>query len=83
MDVAEPRVRRRGLFLTSQDPDSDSAEHAEYDAAEGVSIRVRFIRPKIRVHTTGHVTAPAADRARHALKSASAIGSRRRSRSRR
>lgn len=81
MDVAEPRVRRRGLFLTTHE-DPDSIDHPDHETAEGVSIRVRIIRPKIRVHTSGS-SPHTAGRPRHAIKSASAIDSRRRSRSRR
>ena len=81
MDVSEPRVRRRGLFLTTHDVDTDSAEHLDHEAAEGVSIRVRIIRRRIRVHSSSLSTP--SRRPGQALKSASAIDTRRRSRSRR
>lgn len=82
MDVAEPRVRRRGLFVTPHDVDSESADHPEPETAEGVSIRVHITRRKIRVHTSRHSSASVTHR-RHAIKSATAIDSRRRSRTRR
>ena len=44
MDASEPRVRRRGLFFNVEgDP-----ENTESDTAEGMSIRVRFDRPRVR-----------------------------------
>ncbi len=46
MDVSEPRPRHRGYFLTVADP--FDFELGEDDAAEGVRIRVRIIRPRPR-----------------------------------
>jgi len=46
MDASEPRPRRRGYFLTVAEPfDLDPGED---EAAEGVRIRVRIIRPRPR-----------------------------------
>jgi len=42
MDVAEPRVRRRGFFFHVETPDLDAAEQ---DTAEGISVRLRVARP--------------------------------------
>ena len=77
MDVTEPRVRRRGLFLTPHDPDSDSVENLEHDTSEGVVIRVR-IRRRPRVRLTG--SSPS--HRQHTIKSATATDTRRRLRSR-
>ncbi len=44
MDPDEPRVRRRG-FLPTSDSDQDP-DHG--DSAEGVTIRVRIIRPGLK-----------------------------------
>lgn len=43
MDVAEPRVRRRGFFLHSD----TTGEHdtTEHDNPEGVTVRIRIARP--------------------------------------
>lgn len=42
MDVAEPRVRRRGFFFHVEPPDLDATEQ---DSAEGISVRLRVARP--------------------------------------
>lgn len=42
MDVAEPRVRRRGFFFPVEPPDLDATEQ---DSAEGISVRLRVARP--------------------------------------
>jgi hypothetical protein len=50
MDVAEPRVRRRGLFFHAETPDPD---HVEYEAAEGIAIRPGSTRkPTHAIRTT-------------------------------
>ena len=46
MDNCEPRVRRRGYFLSESNLDND--ELTDSDAAEGFTIRVRIIRPRLR-----------------------------------
>jgi hypothetical protein len=49
MDVAEPHVRRRGLFSVPHEIEPDSGEH---ETPEGVVIRVRIARRRIRVRAT-------------------------------
>jgi hypothetical protein len=44
MDVAEPRVRRRGFFFHVETPDLDAPEE---DTAEGISVRLRVARPRV------------------------------------
>jgi hypothetical protein len=46
MDNCEPRVRRRGYFLSESNLEND--ELTDSDAAEGFTIRVRIIRPRLR-----------------------------------
>jgi hypothetical protein len=46
MDNCEPRVRRRGYFLSESNLDND--ELTDSDAAEGFTIRVRIIRPRLK-----------------------------------
>jgi len=46
MDTCEPRVRRRGYFLSESNLEND--ELTDSDAAEGLTIRVRIIRPRLR-----------------------------------
>jgi hypothetical protein len=46
MDNCEPRVRRRGYFLSESNLEND--ELMDSDAAEGLTIRVRIIRPRLR-----------------------------------
>lgn len=51
MDHSEPRVRHRGCFATTaegSDPDLDDEA-----AAEGVTVRVRLIRPRIKRRAPG------------------------------
>lgn len=48
MDVSEPRPRRRGYFLTVTEP--FDLEFAEDEAAEGITIRLRILRPGLRRH---------------------------------
>ena len=43
MDVPEPRVRRRGMFVHAETPELD---HIEQEGTEGVSIRLRVSRPR-------------------------------------
>jgi hypothetical protein len=45
MDASEPRVRHRGYFLNAAETDADPGEEA---AAEGVTIRVRISRPRVK-----------------------------------
>ncbi len=47
MDPCEPRVRRRGYFL-SEAGDSDVAEVGESESAEGITYRIRIVRPQSR-----------------------------------
>lgn len=46
MDVAEPRVRRRGFVVIHTDPNLDLEDDSE--SAEGVTVRVRIARPKLQ-----------------------------------
>ena len=47
MVAAEPRVRRRGMFVHVETPELD---HVEVESAEGVSIRLRVARPRAERH---------------------------------
>lgn len=47
MDTSEPHVRRRG-FLVNQD--TGEPETGDSESAEGIALRVRIIRPKLRQH---------------------------------
>lgn len=50
MDIAEPRVRRRGFFVHVE---PRSLDHVEHEAAEGVSVRPRSTRkPTHAIRTT-------------------------------
>jgi hypothetical protein len=51
MDASEPQVRRRGYFLNSAD--SFETEPGEEAAAEGITIRVRIIRPRLKRRAAG------------------------------
>ncbi len=42
MNPCEPRPRRRGYFLDTEDPD---CEPADSESAEGFTLRVRIVRP--------------------------------------
>lgn len=44
MDASEPRVRRRGFVVIHTDPGLDD----EMESAEGVTVRVRITRPRLR-----------------------------------
>jgi hypothetical protein len=44
MDAGEPRVRRRGFVVIHTDPSLDD----ETESAEGVTVRVRITRPRLR-----------------------------------
>ena len=44
MDASEPRVRRRGFVVIPTDPSLDD----EMESAEGVTVRVRITRPRLR-----------------------------------
>lgn len=46
MDVAGPRVRRRGFVVIHTDPNLDLEDDSE--SAEGVTVRVRIARPKLQ-----------------------------------
>jgi hypothetical protein len=48
MDASEPRVRHRGYFLNATETDADPGEEA---AAEGVKIRARISRPRLKRRT--------------------------------
>lgn len=88
MEDGEPRVRRRG-FLGSPDPTSPDPDPVDHDSAEGVSIRVRIVRRRVRTRVslagakrgseTDQLKAPHAVR----FRSATATDSRQPSRSRR
>ena len=43
MDVPEPRVRRRGMFVHAETPELD---HVEQESTEGVPVRLRTSRPR-------------------------------------
>jgi len=43
MDVREPRVRHRGFFLHSADP--DDMDPTEYESSEGFPVRSRVSKP--------------------------------------
>ncbi len=47
MDPCEPRTRRRGYFLTEAG-DSDVAELGETESAEGITYRIRIVRPQTK-----------------------------------
>ena len=81
MDVTEPRARHRGLFLTTHDPDADSPDNHDHEASEGVTIRVRIIRRKIRVRSSSDPS-QLRNHSRPSLKSATATDTRRRLRTR-
>jgi hypothetical protein len=46
MDNCEPRVRRRGYFVSESNFEND--ELIDSDAAEGLTIRVRIIRRRLK-----------------------------------
>jgi hypothetical protein len=52
MDTSEPRLRHRGYFLNVVETDADPGEEA---AAEGVTIRVRISRPRLKRRASGAV----------------------------
>src|SRR5580704_3767834 len=43
MDIPEPRVRRRGMFVHAETPELD---YVEQESTEGVSTRLRVSRPR-------------------------------------
>jgi len=51
MDASEPRVRHRGYFLNPAD--SSETGPGEEAAAEGITIRVRIIRPRMKRRAAG------------------------------
>jgi hypothetical protein len=52
MDAPEPRPRHRGYFLNAAETDVDPGEEA---AAEGVTIRLRISRPRLKRRASGVV----------------------------
>jgi hypothetical protein len=50
MDVAMPRVRRRGFFFHVETPELDQVEQ---ESSEGISIRLRVSRPKSAARAIG------------------------------
>jgi hypothetical protein len=52
MDAPEPRLRHRGYFLNAAETDADPGEEA---AAEGVTIRLRMSRPRLKRRASGAV----------------------------
>jgi hypothetical protein len=50
MDASEPRPRHRGYFLNAAETEADPGEEA---AAEGVTIRVRVSRPRLKRRVSG------------------------------
>jgi hypothetical protein len=81
MDVAEPRLRRRGFFLHSDTTgDHDTAEH---DNPEGVTVRFRISRPAMgrRIAAGGgrsRTGSRSTDDGRPQIRSGSVTGSRQR-----
>ena len=77
MDVAEPRVRRRGFFLHSETA-------GEHDNPEGVTVRLRISRRTTgRQSTTGsggraRISSRTSDEGRPQIRSGSVTGSRQR-----
>jgi hypothetical protein len=83
MDVAEPRVRRRGFFLHSDTGEPDSGEH---ENPEGLAVRVRTARGAVSRQSasvampSGRSHAPVrAEDSRPQIRSGSVTGSRQRS----
>jgi hypothetical protein len=52
MDVSEPHVRRRGFVVIHTDPSLDD----EMESAEGVTVRVRITRPRLRRQLSANST---------------------------
>jgi hypothetical protein len=81
MDVAEPRVRRRGFFLHSDTTgDHDAGDH---DNPEGVTVRVRSSRRAVGRQAAGsggraRTSSRPADESRPQIRSGSVTGSRQR-----
>jgi hypothetical protein len=81
MDIAEPRVRRRGFFFHVETPEAD---HVEHEAAEGIPIRLNSTRkPTHAIRTTslshGREDSPKG-RSAGAIRSAIGTGSHRQAR---
>ena len=70
MVAAEPRVRRRGMFLHVETPEPDQVEH---ESAEGVSIRLRAGRPKVEQRR--QILSVSSRKATHAVRSSSLTSS--------
>jgi hypothetical protein len=60
MDVSEPHVRRRGFVVIPTDPSLDD----EMESAEGVTVRVRITRPRLRKRISAVSTRAAGNIAR-------------------
>jgi hypothetical protein len=65
MVAAEPRVRRRGMFVHVETPELDQVEH---EAAEGVPIRLRVARHH---PDTRQIVAVSSRKATHAVRNSS------------
>lgn len=81
MDVAEPRVRRRGFFLHSDT--TGEYDQADHDNPEGFTVRIRIARPALghRVAVSGGRSRPISrthDEGRPQIRSGSVTGSRQR-----
>jgi hypothetical protein len=89
MNAYPPHVRRRGYFI-SEATEAGEAETGEYESSEGLRLRVRIVRPlkkhvAISRHAAPHRGLPATpdtttrpgSAASHAIKSATATGTRR------
>ena len=81
MDVAEPRVRRRGFFLHSETAGEHDA--GEHDNPEGVTVRVRVSRRATGRQSTGsggraRTSSRTSDEGRPQIRSGSVTGSRQR-----
>ena len=82
MDVAEPRVRRRGFFLHSETAGEHDAA-GDHDNPEGVTVRVRVSRHATGRQSTGsggrvRTSSRTADVSRPQIRSGSVTGSRQR-----
>jgi hypothetical protein len=60
MDTSEPHVRRRGFVVIHTDPSLDD----EMESAEGVTVRVRITRPRLRRQLSASPTRAAGSIAR-------------------
>jgi hypothetical protein len=81
MDVAEPRLRRRGFFLHSDT--TGDRDTTEYDNPEGVTVRIRISRPSMGHRGTAgggrsRTGSRSTDDGRPQIRSGSVTGSRQR-----